>query len=298
MERWPRPGLTDSNYWLTNTAPPFFLNPRQRKIKAGTEPGVEARPPILNGRSYPHNARKRNSSINSVVVRRAIELQPGIDARPDELWLDASASDRLSFAVMARVRTERPMLSPAAAPLTSPRAPEANPAERNDAAAISAMMPEVYEDLRRLAEAFLRGERTAHTLQRTALVHEAFLRLIGEKNLVWQNRSHFVGIFARVMRQTLINYAVARHRLKRGGSDPLRLTLEFYDSRKIDVTALDQALQALEVLDQRQARIVELRFFGGLTVEETAELLEISPATVKRDWTLAKIWLRRELSTI
>jgi RNA polymerase sigma factor (TIGR02999 family) len=150
--------------------------------------------------------------------------------------------------------------------------------------------------LRRLAETFLRGERTAHTLQRTALVHEAFLRLIGEKNLVWQNRSHFIGIFARVMRQTLTNYAVARHRLKRGGSDPLRLTLEFYDSRKIDVAALDQALQALEALDERQARIVELRFFGGLTVEETAELLEISPATVKRDWTLAKIWFRRELA--
>jgi RNA polymerase sigma factor (TIGR02999 family) len=128
-------------------------------------------------------------------------------------------------------------------------------------------------------------------------VHEAFLRLIGEKNLVWQNRSHFIGIFARVMRQTLTNYAVARHRLKRGGSDPLRLTLEFYDSRKIDVAALDQALRALEALDERQTRIVELRFFGGLTVEETAELLEISPATVKREWTLAKMWLRRELST-
>jgi RNA polymerase sigma-70 factor (ECF subfamily) len=181
-------------------------------------------------------------------------------------------------------------------PLTRPFGPEANHAERSDAAAISEMMPEVYDDLRRLAETFLRGERTAHTLQRTALVHEAFLRLIGEKNLVWQNRSHFIGIFARVMRQTLTNYAVARHRLKRGGSDPLRLTLEFYDSCKIDVTALDQALQALEALDERQARIVELRFFAGLTVEETAELLEISVATVKRDWTLAKIWLRRELS--
>jgi RNA polymerase sigma factor (TIGR02999 family) len=187
------------------------------------------------------------------------------------------------------------MLSPAP-PSTSSPVHEASSAARTDASAISAMMPEVYDDLRRLAETFLRGERTAHTLQRTALVHEAFLRLIGEKNLVWQNRSHFVGIFARVMRQTLTNYAVARHRLKRGGSDPLRLTLEFYDSRKIDVTALDQALQSLEALDERQARIVELRFFGGLTVEETAELLEISPATVKRDWTLAKIWLRRELS--
>jgi RNA polymerase sigma-70 factor (ECF subfamily) len=228
-------------------------------------------------------------------VRSAIEVQD-IDARDDELWLDASARDALGFAVMARVRTERPMPEPAA-PLNPPLVQrEANHAERNDAAAISEMMPDVYEDLRRLAETFLRGERTAHTLQRTALVHEAFLRLIGEQNLVWQNRSHFIGIFARVMRQTLTNYAVARHRLKRGGSDPLRLTLEFYDSRKIDVTALDQALRALEALDQRQARIVELRFFAGLTVEETAELLEISPATVKRDWTLAKIWLRRELS--
>ena len=230
------------------------------------------------------------------MVRSAVDLRQGLDARGDELWLDASAQDALGFAVMARVRTERPMPSQAA-PLTPPLVQrEANHAERNEAAAISEMMPEVYEDLRRLADTFLRGERTAHTLQRTALVHEAFLRLIGEKNLVWQNRSHFIGIFARVMRQTLTNYAVARHRLKRGGSDPLRLTLEFYDSRKIDVTALDQALQALETLDERQARIVELRFFAGLTVEETAELLEISPATVKRDWTLAKIWLRRELS--
>jgi len=230
------------------------------------------------------------------MVLRAVELRKDIDARSEEVWLDASPRDALGFTIMARVRTERPMPS-AAALLTPPLVRQASDVERNDAGAISEMMPEVYEDLRRLAETFLRGERTAHTLQRTALVHEAFLRLIGEKNLVWQNRSHFIGIFARVMRQTLTNYAVARHRLKRGGSDPLRLTLEFYDSRKIDVAALDQALQALEVLDQRQARIVELRFFAGLTVEETAELLEISPATVKRDWTLAKIWLQRELSS-
>jgi len=196
---------------------------------------------------------------------------------------------------MATIQSERLTQSPPAA-LTPPLVLDTNPCQRDGAIAITEMMPEVYEDLRRLAECFLRGERTAHTLQRTALVHEAFLRLIGEEHLVWQNRSHFIGIFARVMRQTLTNYAVARHRLKRGGSDPLRLTLEFYDSRKIDVSALDQALEALETLDERQARIVELRFFGGLTVEETAELLEISPATVKRDWTVAKIWLRRELS--
>ena len=218
-----------------------------------------------------------------------------IGTEDDELWVDAPPRYAVNCAVMATVHADGVPASPTE-PLTPILAREANPAERNEAAAISEMMPDVYDDLRRLAETFLRGERTAHTLQRTALVHEAFLRLIGEKNLVWQNRGHFIGIFARVMRQTLTNYAVARHRLKRGGSDPLRLTLEFYDSRKIDVTALDQALQALEALDERQARIVELGFFAGLTVEETAELLEISPATVKRDWTLAKIWLRRELS--
>jgi RNA polymerase sigma-70 factor, ECF subfamily len=290
--RWVCPNFPDSNSHRCRYAI-VFLNHRLRKIEAGTKPGGGIKPPI--GRSGLNSAQRRNFSINPVVVRSAVKVRQGIDARGDQLWLDASARDALGFAVMARVRTERPMPSAAAA-LTPPLVHEANHAERNDAAAISEMMPEVYEDLRRLAETFLRGERTAHTLQRTALVHEAFLRLIGEKDLVWQNRSHFIGIFARVMRQTLTNYAVARHRLKRGGSDPLRLTLEFYDSRKIDVTALDQALQALETLDERQARIVELRFFGGLTVEETAELLEISPATVKRDWTLAKIWLRRELS--
>jgi RNA polymerase sigma-70 factor (ECF subfamily) len=234
--------------------------------------------------------------IDPAVLRSAVKVrQHAIDAWNDELWLDASPRYALDCTVMATVHADGATAS-SAEPLTLPVARETNQGERNEAAAISEMMPEVYEDLRRLAETFLRGERTAHTLQRTALVHEAFLRLIGEKNLVWQNRSHFIGIFARVMRQTLTNYAVARHRLKRGGSDPLRLTLEFYDSRKIDVTALDQALQTLEALDERQARIVELRFFGGLTVEETAELLQISPATVKRDWTLAKIWLRRELS--
>ena len=234
--------------------------------------------------------------INPAVLRSAVKVwQQAIDVCNDELWLDALPRYALDCTVMATVHAEGATASPAE-PLTPPVARETNHAERNKAAAISEMMPEVYEDLRRLAETFLRGERTAHTLQRTALVHEAFLRLIGEENLVWQNRSHFIGIFARVMRQTLTNYAVARHRLKRGGSDPLRLTLEFYDSCKINVTALDQALQALEALDDRQARIVELRFFGGLTVEETAELLEISPATVKRDWTVAKIWLRRELS--
>ena len=228
------------------------------------------------------------------MLRTIVDVR-GADEAGEELWLDASPRCALDWTLMATVHADR-ATERCADPLTSPPASEAKHIECNTTAAIGEMMPEVYQDLRRLAETFLRGERTAHTLQRTALVHEAFLRLIGEKSLVWQNRSHFIGIFARVMRQTLTNYAVARHRLKRGGSDPLRLTLEFYDSRKIDVTALDQALQALQALDERQARIVELRFFAGLTVEETAELLEISSATVKREWTLAKIWLRRELS--
>lgn len=230
------------------------------------------------------------------MISSAVKIRrQSIDVEDDELWVDAPPRYGVNCAGVATVHADRAPASGQES-LTPPLVSEANHGERSDAAAITEMMPEVYDDLRRLADTFLRGERTAHTLQRTALVHEAFLRLIGEENLAWQNRSHFIGIFARVMRQTLINYAVARHRLKRGGSDPLRLTLEFYDSRKIDVTALDQALQALEALDERQARIVELRFFAGLTVEETAELLEISPATVKRDWTLAKIWLRRELS--
>jgi RNA polymerase sigma-70 factor (ECF subfamily) len=162
---------------------------------------------------------------------------------------------------------------------------------------IEQIMPEVYEELRRLAAAYLRGERAEHTLQRTALVHEAYLRLRDQHKLEWQNPAHFIGIFARIMRETLTNYAVAKKRLKRGGEERLQLTLEFYESRKIDVKALDGALRELEALDHRQAQIVELRFFGGLTIEEIAEVLAISPATVKRDWTVAKIWLRRELSS-
>ena len=165
-----------------------------------------------------------------------------------------------------------------------------------DRASMTGMIPEVYEELRRLAAAYLRGERATHTLQPTALVHEAYLRLRGDAGVEWKNPQQVVGIFARVMRQTLINHAVARNRLKRGGGDPGDLTLEFYDSRKVDLTVLNEALEALEALDRRQAQIVELRFFGGLVIEEIADLLGISPATVKREWTTAKVWLRRELS--
>jgi RNA polymerase sigma factor (TIGR02999 family) len=168
---------------------------------------------------------------------------------------------------------------------------------KTDAEALAEMMPEVYEDLRRLAASYLRGERSEHTLQRTALVHEAYLRFAGQREEVaWQNRAHFLGIFARIMRQTLTNYAIARQRKKRGGTDPVERALEFYDQRKIDVTVLDAALRDLERLDPRQGQIVELRFFGGLTVAEIGAAMGISPATVKREWATAKIWLRRELS--
>jgi RNA polymerase sigma-70 factor, ECF subfamily len=159
------------------------------------------------------------------------------------------------------------------------------------------MTPEVYEELRRLAANYLRGERSEHTLQRTALVHEAYLRLADQHGEVdWQNRAYFLGIFARIMRQTLTNYAVARQRKKRGGKDPVEQALEFYDQRKIDVSALDAALHELERLDPRQGQIVELRFFGGLTVVEIASTMGISPATVKREWATAKLWLRKQLS--
>ena len=170
------------------------------------------------------------------------------------------------------------------------------PSALNAARPLGDILPEVYRELRRLAATYLRGERISHTLQPTALVHEAFLRL-RSPDLEWHNPQHVVAFFAHVMRQTLINHGVARRRLKRGGADPLSRTLEFYESRNIDVKLLHEVLEALELLDPRQAQIVELRFFGGLTIEEIADLLEISPATVKREWTFAKMWLRRELST-
>lgn len=161
---------------------------------------------------------------------------------------------------------------------------------------LEAMLPLVYDELRLLAGGYLRNERPEHTLQRTALVHEAYLRLAAQRDVSWENPAHFIAIFARLMRQTLTNHAVARTRAKRGGSDPTDLILEFYDRHQIDVTAVDEALRELEALDARQAQIVELRFFGGLRIEEIAKLLEISPATVKREWAVAKLWLKQTLS--
>lgn len=169
-------------------------------------------------------------------------------------------------------------------------------APRAHAAALAEVMPHVYEELRRLAAAYLRGERVEHTLQPTALVHEAYLNLLGQSRVQWDNTGHFVGIFARVMRQTLRNHAVARSCVKRGGADRMRAMMEYYERQQVDVSAIDQALEALEAQDERQARIVELRFFAGLTLEEIARVLGSSLATVKREWTIAKIWLRRELA--
>jgi RNA polymerase sigma-70 factor, ECF subfamily len=164
------------------------------------------------------------------------------------------------------------------------------------ARSLDEMIPTLYDELLRLAEIYLRNERPDHTLQRTALVHEAFLRLENQRPASWENRAHFLGIFSRTMRPTLTNYAIARSRKKRGGKDRLELAAEFYESRRIDVTRVDQALSELEKLDPRQSQIVELRFFGGLTVPEIGSAMGISAATVQREWALAKIWLHRELS--
>jgi RNA polymerase sigma-70 factor (ECF subfamily) len=169
-----------------------------------------------------------------------------------------------------------------------------------DAETLADLMPSVYEELRLLAAEYLRGERPGHTLQPTALVHEAYLRLLRQGQITWQNRAHVLGFGARIMRQILISHAIASNRLKRGGPASIRITLDealdFYDRREMSVSAVDEALQSLEEIDPRQGQIVEMRFFGGLTIEEIAKALDISTATVKREWTFAKVWLRRELS--
>lgn len=175
-----------------------------------------------------------------------------------------------------------------------------NACRGGDRQAMDKLIPLVYEELRRQAHRYLRHERPNHTLQTTALVHEAYLRLIEQREVEWQNRAHFFGLSANMMRRILVNYAVSQNRLKRGGKDE-NLPLEeamcvAVEERDVDLLALDSALNELAALDERQARIVELRYFGDLTIEETAEVLNISPATVKRDWNMAKAWLRAELS--
>ncbi len=154
----------------------------------------------------------------------------------------------------------------------------------------------VYNDLRRLAGAYMQNERSDHTLQATALVHEAYMRLVDWKNVSWQNRAHFFSVAAEVMRKVLIDHARARQTQKRQGHKlVLDEVLSLPDKTPIDLVALDDALQSLEKIDPRQAKIVELRFFGGLSIEETAYILKVSESTVRREWTFAKAWFQREL---
>lgn len=169
-----------------------------------------------------------------------------------------------------------------------------------DRAALEELLPLVYDELHQQAERYLRRERVGHTLQTTALIHEAYLRLIDQRDVRWQSRTHFFAIAAQMMRRVLIDYARAKHREKRGGDD-VRLSLDkaylvAANEDSVDLIALDQALHRLAELDEQQARVVELRYFGGLSLEETAEVLHISRATTARDWEVAKAWLRRELT--
>ncbi len=168
---------------------------------------------------------------------------------------------------------------------------------QGDREALDRLMPLVYDELRRLADSYLRRERRNHTLQPTALVHEAFVRLVGQE-LHLENRAHFFGVAAQVMRCILVDHARAHLTAKRGG-EAQRLSLEeaidLPAPREVDLIALDDALTDLARFDPQQARIVELRYFGGLTIEEVAQVLDISPATVKREWHLARTWLHREI---
>jgi len=170
---------------------------------------------------------------------------------------------------------------------------------RGDKEALDKLMPVVYDELRRQAARYLRREQAGHTLQTTALIHEAYVRLVDQRNVQWQNRAHFFGIAAQMMRRILVDHARTKKRAKRGGSD-IKVSLADVTvpvkERDLDVVALDEALTRLAEIDEQQSRVVELRFFSGLTVEETAEVMGISPATVKRDWSMAKAWLHRELS--
>ncbi len=170
---------------------------------------------------------------------------------------------------------------------------------KGDKEALDELLPIVYDELRQQAARYLRRERAGHTLQTTALIHEAYLRLVDQKNVKWQNRAHFFGIAAQLMRRILVDHARTKKRAKRGGSD-VRVSLTeatvIAKTQDLDVLAIDEALNRLAEIDEQQGKIVELRFFSGMTVEETAEVLGISTATVKRDWSMARAWLHREIS--
>jgi|HubBroStandDraft_4_1064222.scaffolds.fasta_scaffold159338_2 RNA polymerase sigma-70 factor (ECF subfamily) len=164
--------------------------------------------------------------------------------------------------------------------------------------ALDRLTPIVYDELHRLARCYMKGERPGHSLQTSALVNEAYMRLVDYKSMQWQNRAHFFAVSAQVMRRILVEHA-RRHNLKRGGGVPhvsLEETAIVGGDRAADLVALDDAIEALARLDPRKARVVEMRFFGGLSVEETAAVLKVSPVTVMRDWSTAKAWLYRELA--
>lgn len=165
-------------------------------------------------------------------------------------------------------------------------------------APVDAVLPALYEELRAIAGRYLRDERPDHTLQPTALVHESYLRLREQRSVDWNDRLQFLSIAARMMRRILANYAAARNAEKRGSGMPkieLDAALDVYEQRSTTITAVDEALDRLEKRDARQAKIVELRFFGGMTAEEISAVLQTSPRTVEREWSVAKRWLRREL---
>jgi RNA polymerase sigma factor (TIGR02999 family) len=164
--------------------------------------------------------------------------------------------------------------------------------------AVQDVLPLVYDELRKLAAHYLRRERPDHTLQPTALVHEAYMRLAAQDRVQWRNRSHFMGVAAQLMRRILVDHARANRAVKRGGLNtmvPIDEVNPGSEGPSVDVFALDQALTKLAAFDARQAKVIELRYFGGLTVDEVAEVMALSPATVKREWQMARAWIHREL---
>ena len=171
---------------------------------------------------------------------------------------------------------------------------------KGDQAALEQLMPLVYSELRRLASNYLRRERAGHTLQPTALVNEAYLKLVDQRNAKWQNRAHFFGIAAQLMRRILVDHARQHQAVKRGGSGQQRMSITSVEKLAkepdVDLLALNEALDELTRMDPQQSQIVELKFFGGLSIEEIAEVLGIGHATVERDWKMARAWLRRQLA--
>jgi RNA polymerase sigma-70 factor (ECF subfamily) len=168
-----------------------------------------------------------------------------------------------------------------------------------DESALEGLIPLVYDELRRLAKNYLRKERPGHTLQPTALVNEAYLRLVEQRSANWQNRAQFYGIAAKLMRRILVDHARLKHAEKRGGAEQQRLSItsarDLSTKPDLDVLALHEALEKLAAVDPQQEQIVELKFFGGLSIEETAEVMKLGHATVERDWKMARAWLRRQL---